>query len=217
MYIFVTAFVLTNNNDIRQGGVAVPISMIRVGAMVQASKDTYKRVYKPGGSYHYPKIDSNRLRTKGEMYFKSMELTGSSEGTEKYPKMSLLKEYKEKIIPSIERNVVEKFNNSGQRKVIVLKQEDGAGLHTDKTYLRGMKDEFWTKREWVLFNQSSQSPTFNVHDMCIFPMLSKAVSREQVLTFGSRLLKGEQLNQTVMKVWNDTSNLTAIARSFAGH
>ena len=53
--------------------------------------------------------------------------------------------------------------------------------------------------------------------MCIFPMLSKHVSREQALTFGSTLLKGEQLNQTVMKVWADSSNLTAIARAFAGH
>ena len=98
-----------------------------------------------------------------------------------------------------------------------MKQEDGAGLHNDKTYISEMKKEFWDKREWVNFNQSSQSPTFNVHDMCIFPVLSKRVSREQALSFGSTLLKGEQLNQTVMKVWADSSNLTAIARAFAGH
>ena len=81
-----------------------------------------------------------------------MELNGSSEGTQKCPKVSLLKEYKEKIIPAIEQKVVERFNNGGQRKVIVLKQEDGAGLHNDKTYLKEMKTEFWTKRKWVLFN-----------------------------------------------------------------
>ena len=45
MYICVTAFVLNNGNDIRQGGIAVPIAMIRVGAMVAAKKDTFKRVY----------------------------------------------------------------------------------------------------------------------------------------------------------------------------
>ena len=67
------------------------------------------------------------------------------------------------------------------------------------------------------FNQSSQSPTFNVHDSCVFPMLSKAVSREQALLFGSTLLKGEQLHDTVMKVWNDEANLGAIARAFASH
>ena len=90
-------------------------------------------------------------------------------------------------------------------------------MHQDKTYLNEMKHEFLEKREWVLFNQSSQSPRFNVHDSCIFPMISKDVSREQVLVFGARLLKGEQLNETVMKVWNDQSNLTAITRLFASH
>ena len=80
-----------------------------------------------------------------------------------------------------------------------------------------MKREFWEKRGWILFNQSSQSPTFNVHDMCIFPMLSKAVSREQALLFCSTLLKGEQLYETVTKVWHDKSNLCAIARAFASH
>ena len=48
-------------------------------------------------------------------------------------------------------------------------------------------------------------------------MLSKAVSCEQVLLFGSTLLKGKQLYETVMKVWHDKSNLTAVARAFARH
>ena len=90
-------------------------------------------------------------------------------------------------------------------------------MHQDKTYLNEMKHEFWEKCEWALFNQLSQSPTFNVHDPCIFPMLSKDVIREQALVFGAILLKGEQLNETVMKVWNDQSNLSAIARSFSSH
>ena len=217
MYICVTAFVLENGNDIRRGGIAVPISMVRVGKMMQATKDSYKRVYKPDGSYHYPQNPENRLREKGEWYFKSLELTGSSEGTSKKPKISLLKTYKDIIIPDIERKVVERFSNNGTRKVIVLKQEDGAGLHNDKTYLDEMHKEFWDKRGWMNFNQSSQSPTFNVHDSCVFPMLSKAVSREQALLFGSTLLKGEQLHDTVMKVWNDEANLGAIARAFASH
>ena len=79
-----------------------------------------------------------------------------------------------------------------------------------------MRREF-KKRDWILFNQPAQSPITNVHDACVFPMLSKAVSREQAVTFGSRLLKGEQLNQTVMKVWQDKKNLHAIARAFAAH
>ena len=41
------------------------------------------------------------------MYFKSLELTGSSEGTVKKPKVSLLRAYKEIIIPDIERKYAE--------------------------------------------------------------------------------------------------------------
>ena len=94
---------------------------------------------------------------------------------------------------------------------LFLKQEDGVGLHNDKTNLKEMHNDFWNKREWLLLNQSSQSPMFNVHDQCVFPMLSKAVSREQALVFGSTLLKGEELHNTVMRAWADRANLTSIA------
>lgn len=94
MYIVVTAFAL-RNNDITAGGTAVPISCVRVGKLVKAKKNSYKRVYKDNGSHHYPKIPENLLRKKGEEYFKSFELTGSKEGSTKKPKISLLKVYKE--------------------------------------------------------------------------------------------------------------------------
>ena len=97
-----------------------------------------------------------------------------------------------------------------------IKQEDGAGLHTDKTYLNQMKNEFMS-RDWLLFNQPSQSPITNVHDACIFPMMSKMVSKEQAVNFGSKLLKGEQLYESVTKVWNDKNNNVAMSRAFAGH
>ena len=45
-----------NNNDITAGGNAIPILCIRVSAMVQAQKDSYKRVYKNDGKCHYPKF-----------------------------------------------------------------------------------------------------------------------------------------------------------------
>ena len=48
-------------------------------------------------------------------------------------------------------------------------------------------------------------------------MLSKVVSREQALLFGSRLMKGEQLNQSMMKVWSGHQSTVARARAFTGH
>jgi hypothetical protein len=59
--------------------------------MRPAERDTYMRVYKGDGTFHYPKIEMNRLRKKDDLYFKSMEITGSREGTAKKLKFSLLK------------------------------------------------------------------------------------------------------------------------------
>ena len=95
-------------------------------------------------------------------------------------------------------------------------QEDGAGLHTDKTYLAG-KRALFAERDWLIFNQPSQSPTLNVHDFTIFPAMSKSVSREQALVYGSRVMKGEELHNAVMSVFNNTDNLPAMSRGFAGH
>lgn len=215
MYIVATAYVLHDNN-IGHGGTAVPLACVRVGKMVKAQKDTYKRVYAEDGTFTYPKIAENQLRHEGREYFEGFELTGSSEGTEKKPKISLLKIYKEEIIPALEEKVVRRFNENGNRQVVIVKQEDNAGLHTDGTYLAEMRNEF-ERRDWILFNQPSQSPVTNVHDACIFPMLSKAVSRQQAVVFGSRMLQTEQLHEAVMTCWNDKSNVHAMAKAFAAH
>ena len=47
--------------------------------------------------------------------------------------------------------------------------------------------------------------------------MSKKVSIEQAVAFGSQLLKGEQLNESVMRVWNDDANTVAMSGAFAGH
>ena len=61
-------------------------------------------------------------------------MTGTSEGTNKNPKMSLLKVNKETIIPALEDEVVQIFNNNKTRKVFIIKQDNGAVLHQDTTY-----------------------------------------------------------------------------------
>lgn len=215
MYAAFTAFA-PNENDITKGGIPIPVDCVRIGRMLPAKRDSYKRVYKEDGTYHHPQIEANKLRTKGQLYFTSLDLKGSSEGTEKKPKCSLLKIYKERVMAAIEREVVDRFSDNGRKKVIIIKQEDGAGAHNDKKYCNEMKKIF-DEKGWILFNQPPQSPITNVHDACIFPMLSKMVSREQATTFGSRLLKGDQLHETVMKVWRDRTNTQALARAFAGH
>ena len=63
--------------------------------------------------------------------------------------------------------MVERLSENGQRKVCVVFQEDGAGLHTDATYLKEKKKMF-AERDWLVFNQPSQSPTLNVHHLQFF-------------------------------------------------
>ena len=58
-------------------------------------------MYKEDGTYRYPKTPASLNWKKGERYFKNLELTGSSEGTPKEPKLSLLKIYEEDTIPVV--------------------------------------------------------------------------------------------------------------------
>lgn len=183
MYVVISAFVL-NDNDITKGGLAIPIACIRVGKMVPAQKDLYKRVYKPDGTYHYPCLAENILRKKGQLYFQPLELTGASEGTAKKPKISLLKINEDETIPALERKVVERFNKGGTVRVVIVKQEDGAGLYQCKEYTEAMEQHF-NKRDWTLFNQPPNSPTTNTKDACIFPKMSNKVSNKQAINFGA--------------------------------
>jgi hypothetical protein len=98
---------------VTKGGTARRVSCVRVGALWPVERDTYKRVYKGDGTFHYPKIETNRLRRKGELYFKSMEITGSTEGTEKKPKFSLLKYFMEIEIPNMDKLAAEIFAETG--------------------------------------------------------------------------------------------------------
>ena len=152
--------------------------------MAKAKKDSYKRVYKSDGTYTYPRIEANISRREGEEYFQCCELTGSKEGTESKPKISLLKLYQDQIIPDLEEKIVRKYSEGGTRRVVVVRQEDGAGVHQDKTYQREMHRMF-EERGWLFFLQASQPPLTNIHDACVFPMMSKRVSTEQALMFGA--------------------------------
>ena len=57
----------------------------------------------------------------------------------------------------------------------------------------------------------------NVHDACIFPQMSRAVSNIQASHFNCRLLRGEELHSAVQKVWHDRHNLLAMSRAFAAN
>jgi hypothetical protein len=130
MGIASTAFA-PEGNDITKGGRAFRVNLVRVGRMVPAARDTYRRVYRDDGTYHYPQIATNRLRRKGEHYFKSMEITGSNPGTAKEPKFDLLSFYRDIELPRLDALCAEVAAVTGKAKVVVRYQKDSAGPHTD--------------------------------------------------------------------------------------
>ena len=213
MGIATTMFV-PHSNDMERGGVAIKVNLERVGRMAKAKKDSYKRVYRDDGSFHYPKLAENLLRRKGEMYFEALEVNGSSQGTEKNPKFSLLKYYNENEIPKLDAIAAKLASETG-KKVVVRYQMDGAGPHQDKKLLEGLEEAF-DCRGWHLKFQPANSPVTNVKDACIFPSMSKAVTQEQSLTFASNVMQLEEIWNTATKVWEQLP-LETIARAYAGH
>jgi hypothetical protein len=202
------------DNDMERGGVAYKISFERIGRLVAAIKDTFRRVYKQDGSFHYPPILANLLRRKGEEYFRSMEITGSNEGTAKKPKYSLLRFFLDVEIPKLEELAARIESTTGKRAIIRY-QLDGAGPHRDSKLLRVLSEEF-DKRGWMIKFQPSNSPHTNVKDMCVFPTLSKQVTALQGLSKRSLALEGEELFRLAKQAWDELPEST-IARSYAGH
>ena len=72
------------DNDIEKGRRIMKVGTYRAGRVMAAKEDSYTRIdVDDGKSYTYPKIAKNRLRVKGQLYFKNIEITGSKEGTER--------------------------------------------------------------------------------------------------------------------------------------
>lgn len=214
MGIASTAFA-PEGNDITKGGRAFRVNLVRVGRMVPAARDTYRRVYRDDGTYHYPQIASNRLRRKGEPYFKSMEITGSNPGTAKEPKFDLLSFYRDTELPRLDALCAEVAAVTGKSKVVVRYQKDSAGPHTDGA-LNDFLNEKFQKRNLLLKFQPSNSPVCNIKDDCLFPALSKHISCEQGISKGSQVFAPDELWAAVTKCW-EKFPLDTLARSYVRH
>ena len=213
MYIATTAY-LPHDNDMTKGGLAFKVSLERVGKMLPAKRNSYRRVYHDDDTFSYPHINENLIRRKGEMYFQSTEVNATSEGTVSNPKFSLKKYFKEKEIPRLEALTV-LLQQQYNQPVIVRYQMDSAGPHTDTNLLDFLHDEF-ISRNWMLVRQPPQSPLTNVKDTCLFPSLSKTVSWNQSNLYNSKVLDGEELNNCVQLAYENLP-VTTIARAYLGH
>ena len=107
-------------------------------------------------------------------------------------------------------------SDGGKYEVIFIEQEDGAGCHTSVEY-QTFKDQAFKNRNWLRRMQSPQSPLFNVNDLFYFRKLSKEISAEQSMCFGTRVMKCEEILKVVDKIWNSTDDAVTISRGWMSH
>ena len=196
MYISTTAY-LPHDNDMTKGDTAFNVTLQRVGRMLPAKRDSFKRVYKEDDTFSYPYIPENHIHRKGKLYFESLEINATKEGTVKNPKYSLKKYFEEIEIPNLERLTLQ-LQQQYNQPIIVRYQMDGARPHTDNNLLDFLDDEF-LHRDWMLVRQPPQSPLTNVKYTCFFPSLSKTVNLNQSNIFMNKVLDGEELNLCVTR------------------
>ena len=90
MFIVVTAFAPFENN-FAKGGRSYKVCCDRVATIAVAKQTSYKWHFAEGATrYTKPKEKWNISKRKGEEYLKSINITGSNNGTEKNPKFLLL-------------------------------------------------------------------------------------------------------------------------------
>ena len=213
MFIVVNGFIPEKNNLLGMGGKSVKVSCIPVGDYEPAKRDSYKRVYDDEGNFTYPQIAENIERRKGELYWKNKTLCGTESTRD--GQFSLIHAYKEHIIPQMEE-IARQESEGGIFDVVFIEQEDGAGCHNNLEYTT-FKDKEFENRNWLRRMQSPQSPLFNVNDLFYFRKLSREISSEQSMSFGTKVMKCEEILKVVDKVWKSTDDAVPISRGWMSH
>ena len=128
---------------IEKGERSVKVRIDHAGIIVAAKEDSYKCFYKDDGLYTYPRLPETRLRVKGELYFKNMEITRSKEGTEREAKMDILPYHRRILFPRLEE-LSREFGEEGEDGVELIPyyQMNGAGPHQCEKLLIMIDEEF---------------------------------------------------------------------------
>ena len=83
------------------------------------------------------------------------------------------------------------------------KTRDGEQKHIAVLQHKEFINDEFQKRGWLLKFQPSNSPVTNVKDDCLFPALSKHISREQGINKGSQIFIPDELWAAVKKCWHN--------------
>ena len=154
-------------------------------------------------------------RRKGEEYLKSLNITGSKEGTAKNPKFSLMKWWKEKHEEALLELCRKVEHDTGKRSLLVY-QWDNASPHTDGKLLTYLDREVFSKNNWILRPQPPNSPIANVQDCCVFPAMAKHISKRQAFEINGKVLDLEGINKFVEKVFAALDEAT-LAKTYVHH
>ena len=207
--------IVPHGNNLRKGGKTYKLSMARCGGMVKTTKDTYKRVYRDDGTYHYPKIPENQLRHAGQMYFENWEIRGSdSSSAEGKGKYALTTWAEEEIMPALE-DLSRKVETESGCRVHVRGQWDNASPHKEKKLVR-LLDALFGERGWVFTTQPPNTPMSNIKDAAIFPSMAKEASATQGWLYGGQYLHTDKLWEVMQQVW-ENYDYQKIARAYVHH
>ena len=198
-------------NDPRSGGWGYKLLMSRAGGKVKAKKNTYKRVYKDDGTFHYPQIEENLIREKGKEYFENWEITGSREEKNGAKKFSLKKWLEEEYTPKV-LALAQQIESETGKRVVIRDGWDNATPHKEKgllTAIQERNDEYG----WLWKPQPPNSPLTNACDAGFFPALAKVVTAKQGLNNRSLYLSIERLWELLQSAWEEYP-VEKIARLF---
>ena len=148
------------DNDLRKGGEAYKIELTRCGRLVEAKKDSFKRVYREDGTYHYPKVAENRLREKGKEYFENWEITGSNKMKGTTPKFALTQWVRNNFMPKL-TDLAQQLEHKHNKTIHVRGQWDNATPHVEKLLLR-LIVELFGDLGWEWTAQPANTPLSNV-------------------------------------------------------
>ena len=162
-------------DSLENGGIGVRLGIYRAeAAKIAGKRQNEARVDPESGKVSYPKEENGgtKIRDKGDVYFKDVEVTGSTSGTSSKPKFCLLWFLREILFPQLQTLVGPGGQFEGYCPII---QWDNAGPHTDKT-LVAFAEKFCAEQRptpWGWEPQGPQMPHANVLDLLVFPKLSR--------------------------------------------
>ena len=136
-------------------------------------------------------------------------MTGSSQGTSKDPKFSLLNYFENVVFPEIVNLTKPGAKFFGFQPVI---QGDNAGPHNDSRFMNFVK-EYCVAKGWLWEPQGPQMPHMNVLDLAVFPAMSRRHCALARSVNGVKVLNEDQIWENALSVFQELPSLK-IANAF---